>query len=51
MKLTAPAASLTKAKTGLLITALMRTIAGKYRGRILISLKGRALRPTSERFR
>src|SRR5580692_7061873 len=34
-----------------LIIALMRIIAGKYRSRILKSLKGLALRPTSDRLR
>ncbi|MGB2593044.1 MAG: RsmD family RNA methyltransferase [Candidatus Acidiferrum sp.] len=29
----------------------MRIIAGKYRSRILKSLKGEALRPTSDRLR
>src|SRR5260370_36738856 len=34
-----------------LITARMRVIAGPYRSRILKSLKGLALRPTSDRLR
>jgi len=34
-----------------LITALMRVIAGTYKSRILKSLKGLALRPTSDRLR
>src|SRR2546428_1547415 len=33
------------------MTALMRVIAGIYRSRILKSLKGLALRPTSDRLR
>ncbi len=33
------------------MTALMRVIAGTYRSRILKSLKGLALRPTSDRLR
>ena len=35
----------------MLILPLMRIIAGKYRSRILKSLKGLALRPTSDRLR